>query len=90
MSEVNVQIVPTEMDVSIDSDGMSLSIESNIQMVSEMLDRDPYEGNYTITPTQQRIELQTKDKRMTENIVINPIPHNFGRIIWNGAFLKIV
>ena len=69
MSEVTVKIAPNDVGVTIGSASMELCAESNVQIITEILDRDPYEGNYTITPTQHRIELPTKDKRMKENIV---------------------
>ena len=48
-----------------------------------------YEGEYTVTPQAVEQILQTKDKLLTDNIVINPIPSNYGLITWNGSTLTV-
>lgn len=52
-------------------------------------DMPEYEGEYTVTPTQQTQVLQTHGKRMTRDVTINPIPSNYGLITWNGATLTV-
>lgn len=53
------------------------------------LQGEPYEGAYTITPSQETQVLETKNLNCTGNITINPIPSNFGLITWNGSFLTV-
>lgn len=48
-----------------------------------------FSGPYTITPTQQTQTLATQGKKMTQNIVVNPIPSNYGLITWNGSTLTV-
>lgn len=43
----------------------------------------PYEGAYEITPSQQRQVLPTQFKTMQENLVINPIPENYGLVTYD-------
>ena len=50
---------------------------------------DPYEGEYVVTPSAFRQILQTKNKRMDENVVVEPIPHNYGLITYNGFELTV-
>lgn len=50
---------------------------------------DPYEGEYTIIPSRFRQTLQTCGKAMLENVVIEPIPNNYGLITYNGFELTI-
>lgn len=50
---------------------------------------DPYEGEYAVTPGEKTIVLSTDKKYMAENVVVNPIPSNYGKIVWNGAHLRI-
>lgn len=52
-----------------------------VQMVT--VGKPPYEGAYEVTPTTERQMLSTKDKTMTEDIVINPIPQKYGLITYN-------
>ncbi len=49
----------------------------------------PYEGTYTVTPTQETQTLLTANLRMLENVTINPIPSNYGLITWNGSTLTV-
>lgn len=50
---------------------------------------DPYEGSYVITPTSERQVLPTTLKTMTEDLVIEPIPSNYGLVSWNGTVLTV-
>lgn len=50
---------------------------------------DAYTGPYTVTPTRTTQVLFTDNKYMKENIIINPIPKNYGLVTWNGSFLTI-
>ena len=49
----------------------------------------PYSGAYEVTPSQERQRLSTGGKVLTADIVINPIPQNYGLITWNGAALTV-
>ena len=48
-----------------------------------------YEGETVITPTQETQVLLTEQKSVLTDIIINPIPSNYGLIIWNGAVLTV-
>ena len=48
-----------------------------------------YQGEYEVTPSLEETVLITRGKIMTQNVVVNPIPSNYGLITWNGAFLKV-
>ena len=50
---------------------------------------EAYQGSYTVTPTEETIVLETKDKETTANITINPIPTNYGKLTWNGTTLIV-
>ena len=49
----------------------------------------PYTGGYEITPTGATQTLNTTGKLMLDDLIINPIPSNYGLITWNGAFLTV-
>lgn len=53
------------------------------------IDTDKYEGSYVFDPTTEIQEIQIKDKVATQNIIINPIPSNYGLITWDGNALTI-
>ena len=48
-----------------------------------------YTGATTVTPTQAQQTLLTEDTTLRSNIIINPIPSNYGRITWNGSVLTV-
>ena len=48
-----------------------------------------YEGPYTVTPGLSRQTLDTTGKVMTEDVTIEKIPSNYGRIDWNGSRLLV-
>ena len=50
---------------------------------------DPYGGEYEVTPSQEQQVLETANKSMARNVVINPIPSNYGLVEWNGTVLMI-
>ena len=50
---------------------------------------EPYTGEYEFTPTQQTQTVEIAHKTALADIVINPIPSNYGLITWNGATLTV-
>lgn len=44
----------------------------------------PYDGPYSVTPKTEPQILETKDKRMTENVVIEPIPKEYGLVTYDN------
>lgn len=48
-----------------------------------------YTGAYQITPTSQAQTIPIADLIAAQDIIIEPIPQNYGLIGWNGSFLTI-
>lgn len=48
-----------------------------------------YTGTYEVTPTQQTQTLPTVNKVLTDNVVIKPIPSNYGLITYNGSIITV-
>ena len=48
-----------------------------------------YTGPYIVTPTQSTQVLNTLNKKSIDNIVVAPIPSNYGLITWNGSYLTV-
>lgn len=48
-----------------------------------------YEGPTEITPSEDTQVLPTAGKGSASNIVVNPIPSNYGRIAWDGTKLTV-
>ena len=52
-------------------------------------DREPYTGEYEATPTQATQVFATAGKSMTANFTVNPIPHNYGLITYDGGTITV-
>ena len=48
-----------------------------------------YSGSYEVTPTDEEQILPTGDKMLASDIVVKPIPQNYGLITWNGAYITV-
>lgn len=48
-----------------------------------------YTGPTEITPTRETQTLETAYKSVLTNIVVKPIPENYGLITWNGSVLTV-
>ena len=52
-------------------------------------DTNPYQGQYEVTPSEETIVLETRNKSMNHNVTVNAIPSNYGRISWDGRSLTV-
>lgn len=50
---------------------------------------EDYTGAYEVTPTEETQTLPTEGLMMNQNVTVNPIPNNYGRISWNGSVLTV-
>ena len=84
---LKASFTPQKLTVSFNNTQANISTSS--QITRDFVDRDPYTGAYEVTPSGETQTLETKNKRMTDNVTINPIPNNYGRIAWNGTTLIV-
>lgn len=84
---MNVIIQPQAVQVSIDAASMGISVGNPI--TRDFVERDPYIGDYTITPSADTQIIETRNLRMTDNFTIEPIPNNYGLITWNGSVITV-
>lgn len=49
----------------------------------------PFAGEYEYTPTEEAQTIAINGMKATANIVINPIPRNYGKVTWTGTVLTI-
>lgn len=61
--------------------------DSYIKYIKE--DTDKYEGEYEFTPSESLQTIEIENLMATKNIIINPIPSNYGRISWNGSIITV-
>ena len=72
------------IDVSQDEE-ITISMDSSIQIISV----ETYQGDYIVTPQTEMVTLETEGLEMSQNVIINPIPSNYGLITWNGSVLTV-
>lgn len=84
--KLSVTIQPPSLSVSISPPVCDVDLGTP---VIRGLDIDPYEGQYVVTPSRETVVLETSDKRMLDNVTINPIPSNYGLIQFDGAVLTV-
>ena len=84
MNSHNEIVLDGELSLNIPMDG-------EVGTVTKVVEHDlpVYTGETNITPSTSEQVLNTADKVVTRNIVINPIPSNYGLITWNGSTLTV-
>ena len=57
--------------------------------IPKVIEKEEYRGEHEVTPSDETQILMTSDKLVRENIIINPIPSNYGRITWDGRVITV-
>lgn len=52
-------------------------------------DAGRYSGEYTVVPSPVRQTLSTAGKVLREDVVVEPIPQNYGLITWSGLGIRV-
>ena len=50
---------------------------------------EEYHGSVDITPTNSVQVIGTQGKLLADNIIVEPIPNNYGLVTWNGSTLTV-
>ena len=82
--EVAVTDAVFDMDVVCD-ETFDMELDVAIQVGSG----EYYDGPYEFTPSAEEQAVQIVNLMASENIIINPIPSNYGLITWNGSVLTV-
>ena len=48
-----------------------------------------YHGSFEVTPGDEPQTVECAGLLMPQDIIINPVPSNYGRIEWNGVSLSV-
>lgn len=78
---------PQAVTVSVDAANMGVTLGTPV--VKEYVDVQTYTGEYEVTPSAEEQTLETTGLRLTQPVVVKPIPQNYGLITWNGSFLTV-
>ena len=74
---------------SIDGDITTQGSMSCELSTAQIIAAPAYSGDYTITPQSEAIVLETNGLVCSDNIIINPIPNNYGLITWSGLGIRV-
>lgn len=82
----------THKEIVLDGElSLNIPMDGEVGTVTKVVEHDlpTYTGETVITPSTTEQVLATAEKVVTRNIVINPIPSNYGLITWNGSTLTV-
>lgn len=89
-------MITIEMSVATYDDTLPMDVTSSEETIGmdigaeyAMSNTDPFEGSYEYTPSEQTQTIPIEDLRATQDIVINPIPSNYGLITYNGISITV-
>lgn len=84
------------MTVSASAESVPVQVSSRGGIISSAIGASyfmgkdaPYEGPVVFTPSAEQQVIQTAGKSIAENIIIDPIPSNYGLVTYNGAFITV-
>lgn len=84
------------MIIASDHKVIPLSVSDNTQRIPleigvkiEGIAGNPYEGPYRVVPGDEEQVLHTEGLVSTEDIIVEKIPWNYGKITWDGSVLTV-
>lgn len=67
----------------------AITATGDVGLTIHTSDYDTYAGATEVTPSAETQTLYTANTVVTSNIIINPIPSNYGLITWDGTTLTV-
>ena len=89
------------MAVEVTRDGQTVTVEGVLESVTAVSGEYsvsasggasggiPYDGVYEVTPSEQEQVLRTGLRALSQDIVVNPIPSNYGLITYDGSAITV-
>ena len=68
---------------------ISESFDGIAGVLQKVIEVNPYDGEYSVTPSDAEQVLATEGKYLSQNVTIGPIPSNYGLITWNGLGIRV-
>lgn len=87
---VKMGIISSETYIPMDiipNDPIPMDITTNI--IIREVPAEYYDGPTEVTPSEDTQVLLTDELMMADNVTVNPIPQNYGRLLWNGSILTV-
>ena len=67
---------------------LASTVSDGVQTFMPLLP-DAYSGETTVTPSEDTQTLLTSGLMVANNLTVNPIPSNYGRILWDGSIITV-
>ena len=87
--QVDVQIIGSVVPVDVDVGPQVIDVDAVFEHSIKTDSHEDYPGPYEVTPGEEAQTLAVRDLVTTQDIVIAAIPSNYGRVLWDGATLKV-
>ena len=85
---VPVTVAVSAVSIPASVSESSVSVPASPSLVVE-IGGVPYSGSYDFTPTDEVQTIACEDRLMMQDITIQPIPSNYGKVSWDGAAITI-
>ena len=89
MITIPMQVSVSRVEIPVGVAVSAVDLPVGIGAAYEMREGEIYDGPYEFTPTQETQYAPSEGKVLLEDIVINPIPNNYGLITYNGAIITV-
>lgn len=87
---MTVEMIDREYQMTVEAYEQEYQMTAEVTVVmSDGRVYEEYDGSYEIMPTSEPQVLGTSGLVMKEDVVVNPIPSNYGLITWDGANLMV-
>ena len=89
MITIPATVIITQAPIPARATESAVSIPARAAAEYITTDAPPYTGPVTFTPTEEAQTIQIAGKAAEQDITINPIPSNYGKVSWDGTNIYI-
>lgn len=86
---VVVNVMDNTHALAVGVAGTSITQAMTMDTAIQVVQGEHYAGSTHVTPTDTAQTLATAGLFVDEDIVVDPVPQNYGRITWDGATLTV-
>lgn len=82
----------THNEIVLDGElSLNIPMDGEVCIITKVVEHDlpVYTGETVVTPSDTEQVLATAEKVVARNIVVNPIPENYGRLLYSGNTLTV-
>ena len=84
---MTVAVDAVTIPIGISDNTIAFPVQSEVKIVASLF--PDYSGDFEFVPGPEAQTIQLRGTVVHDNIVIDPIPQNYGLITWNGSTLTV-